>query len=358
MVKWEVESIKSEAPIELTSHDYNHMNMTFEDVNIACIGFNNVEKHVQNEINIKEMIKKRRQYIIDKLCSNVTLHGLRYLGEETGIRKCVWITIMIVAILLSCILFFNTILEFPTQSITEFAVEKNLDKLEYPTITVCNSNSPVYAINAYHNFPVNITFEQFIKFYNSIISHESTRFKNLLSPKVVSYIIDELHLMNYTSYKEIQELFEKHKSDDFFDNIIEAAVKWFKCQYDGKNCEIGNFTQTLHWELSMCQQFNWFKPNGKSLTTNKYGHPHGLMLITNGISRGFYASVPVNGLAFFIHPYGVPHHLIKYTVSVFAQPGSWTQIEIETTEVIFRSYIILHIPRLIHAEHSLHYTYV
>ena len=295
-------------------------------------GFNLVE-HVQLQSSTKEQIKNRRREIREDYCSNVTLHGCRYLGEENGIRKIVWIVIMTIAISSSFILFFNTILEFPSQSITEFAVEKNLDSLDYPTITVCNSNSPVFAINAYEKFPVNITFDQFLKFYNSIISHESTRFKNFLPPTVVSHILNELYRLNYTTFRQIQEVFEKHKSEDFFDEIILAAVRYFKCYYDGKPCGLSDFQKTLHWELSMCQQFNPFIPNKPPKTTNKYGHPHGLMMITNTISNSFYASVPVNGLAFFIHPYGVPHHLIKYTVSIFAQPGSWTQVEIESTEV-------------------------
>ena len=39
------------------------------------------------------------------------------------------------------------------------------------------------------------------------------------------------------------------------------------------------------------------------------------------------------GLVFFLHPYGVPHFMMKDTVSVLAKPGKWTQIEIEETEV-------------------------
>ena len=70
-----------------------------------------------------------------------------------------------------------------------------------------------------------------------------------------------------------------------------------------------------------------------SRTTTKYGYPYGLMMVADTKGISFYPDVPVAGMVFFIHPHGVPHYLIKDTVTILAKPGSWTQIEIQVTEV-------------------------
>ena len=76
-------------------------------------------------------------------------------------------------------------------------------------------------MNARKNFPLNVTPYEFEWFYNTIISQMSTRFKpnEKLDASTIKRIIGDLAKRNYTTFKQVQGLFERHKEDDIFDDI-------------------------------------------------------------------------------------------------------------------------------------------
>ena len=100
---------------------------------------------IMTQVNTNEsktMADKNRKEIFEDFISNVTLHGIRFVFEESGIRRLLWIIIMFGATTLSVHLFyemFQQYIKFATLTVlkTDFSIQEG----KFPTVTFCNLNS-------------------------------------------------------------------------------------------------------------------------------------------------------------------------------------------------------------------------
>ena len=76
-------------------------------------------------------------------------------------------------------------------------------------------------MSAYEKFPLNITRWEFEWFYNTVLSQMSTRFEpgEKIDTLIVQRIVKDLSDLNYTTFKDVQGLFERHKEEDIFDDV-------------------------------------------------------------------------------------------------------------------------------------------
>ena len=282
----------------------------------------------------KKEIEERRQHLYDEFISNVTMHGFPYIFKEIGIRRWLWVIIMLSALIIAIFLFKELLVNYPTQSMIEYTIRKNVDVLPFPSVTICNMRNPLHKIGAHREFPINITKKQFRSFYNSIISGYSE--EESVDNNYTKYILESLRKKNYSSYEKILKLFELNKN--YIKDETASSVFFNNCQFDEEECDIStDIKDTLHWAYSLCQQYNYYQYNKKSKETRRFGFPSGLMMSINleseRFAHKFTNDYELQALAIILHPYGTPHYISKYTDIIYAQPGSLTNIELGLIEV-------------------------
>lgn len=261
-----------------------------------------------------------------------TLHGFRYLFEETGYKRILWIIIFCAAIVGSCYLFFGVIEDFSKLKTITMTKELFTEKpVEFPTLTFCSFNPETKAKIASHQNASDIwsTYEQIL----STAKHEKLSMhqkhpKNNFTGKLEKV----LRLLNVTTLGELSEKFQI----DFHDMLHDTTAKKIfeassSCYFEGEPCNSTSFRKVLTEHFGLCYEFNYFVPGEPPKTTSKVGY--GLKLFANiHADRVAWDRHLFNGIAVLIHPYGSPatsHYSIKAMLPV----GTSNSIGLSTSHV-------------------------
>ena len=278
-----------------------------------------------NEVPEHEDKTKRRKQLINNFNENVTLHGYRYMFQEKGLRKIIWVIITGGALALSVVLFFDLFvnyLKFKSYSV----IEKNYNKREadFPTVTLCNLNS--VSKSKISKLPVNITAKEFVEFLQ-LMQRRTKQSGDV--PLKMTRAMGHMKDANITSVKDMMSLYEI----DLNDMLNDSVTKSFKnnpCTFETKKCNVNNFSTTMSWDFSTCFQFNSYESESKtSLISKMAGFRGGLQLFLNIHSNDMInAYFPFQGIAVIIHPYGTPHFLSTFTSTISVSPGSLNVINV------------------------------
>lgn len=145
-----------------------------------------------------EQIKKER---FDTFCSDVTLHGFRYLFEGTPLRRLGWLLVCASMFTISVLLFYNLVEDFYDRKTVTSNFVVIHPELNFPTITVCplapRSKSKLQRLSN----RTAISTDDYLKFFQNLTSQPdpSDFFKN---PKIAS-IVKKLRANNMTSHADL-----------------------------------------------------------------------------------------------------------------------------------------------------------
>ena len=276
-------------------------------------------------------VKGFRRKLHEDFRSNITLHGYRQLVSETGWRRLSWILVMTILTSFAIYLFFQMLIDYGYKTVIEYEEEDGLTKMEYPTVTIC-SNSPAFNEKSLKRFPVDVTIEEFKRFYIEELSSLNYRYNR---SSTSSKILKNLFLQNITSYKDISELVENTIFDatDVWRQFINGPI----CYFGQNPCNLTtDFKQTLHWKYSLCHQWNYY--DMKNISRKQTTIDEKLTLLLNiHTNYKLVSYYPFYGIILFVHPYGTPHYLTPHTESMGLQTGLFTSINIGLKEVTYFS---------------------
>ena len=161
------------------------------------------------------------------------------------------------------------------KQVIEFETEK-VDEIVFPTVTIC-SFIPTYTRQQYLNFPLNITENEFRRFYYHMLTNrrKSEKTWNRLDhTDSASNILLKLNKKGYSTYRDVLHLFEKHQEKDLNSFTVRKIMKENKCLYEGRPCRFDKEFKTVyrHVSQSLCKQFNFYekgKPGLKSTSNDR-----------------------------------------------------------------------------------------
>jgi len=270
-----------------------------------------------------------RSKLHQDFANNVTLHGYRQLVNEKGWRRITWFIVMTGFTSFAIYLFFQTLIDYGYKTSLEYEEEDGISQLDYPTLTICR-NSPVHHATTFQRLSLNATVDELKDFYLREISTVSYFYNSTMSSR---RILNTLNLLNYTSYEQIIKAFENtiFDSTDVWRRLLAGAV----CYLGDTPCNLTtDFRETLHWEHSLCHQWNFYDVGRGS--KQQLGLNQKMTILLNIHSdKKLISYYPFYGLVLFIHPYGTPHYMTTHTDSMGLQTGIYTSVDIALTEVNF-----------------------
>jgi len=274
---------------------------------------------------------KRKGEVVDSFIGMLTLHGYPQFHESTGIRKLLWAVVLII---MTGLIIRLTVLSYSPENLYKQIIEletKKVAEIDFPTVTICNY-SPVYPPDAYKTFPVNITEAEFVEFYFEILSNR--RDKATGNKALTDRILGQLNAKGYRSYKDILKLFEKNKEGDVNSFFTQQVMKHNKCLYENKPCDFEKDFRVVyrHTSQSLCLQFNYYEKGKTGLVSTGNDLENGFNMFWDISGTHYFYDYGLHGLLMEIHPYGTPHHLIDHRNTIYLEPGSLANIDVEEVE--------------------------
>lgn len=267
--------------------------------------------------------KKRQQlkYRWQELWSSCSFDGFHYIFKEKGFLRFFWILVVLGAITLSVFLFYGVLEQFFTYSEnTSFEEVLGNDKVDFPTVTICNLNA--VSKKKIEANPYNMTLGQIVDFYQDIRT-------GVYDPDRDNKILDIFRKQGVTSMHDIFKQYEFTMSEILNDEHLKTLVSK-PCQFKDRTCDEKDFIEVVSAKYGLCYQFNSiYLQKEKGLFANKAGEGSGLRLYMNIHEEDLLVSnVPFNGLQVFIHPFGEPFEsAIARRVPV--SPGSMNFIHVD-----------------------------
>ena len=225
-----------------------------------------MELRSENEITQDgHSINQNLRKLCNEFSSNTTLHGYRYLVQERGSRKVMWIFSMLFAIIFSIWFFKDLLKNFNSKTKTIIQVDDNIQTLDFPTVSFCLSQ-PSF-IQKYNLSTINVTQQEFAILYERFAS--MFMFKDTYNS--FTDIVEKLRLANVTSYKSMLRLFDMTIEDILSDNTT-------FCKFEGENCKISDFKEVISPTGRLCISFNPYRKNADSKKSRKGSTEGGLTL--------------------------------------------------------------------------------
>ena len=296
---------------------------------------------------IVERSKQRRVAVYKRFVSMLTLHGYPQFVESHGIRKFIWgVILLVMAGVVLRLIHLSYSPENVLKQIIELETQK-MNHIAFPTVTMC-AYTPVYTEQSYEQFPVkNITEAEYKAFYYELLSNRRNHTENetesdpsggdkgkrkdpVFSP-LVHRILGELHEKGYKTYTQVLSLFEKNKEDDINSEVVKKIMRHTRCLYENKPCDFEKDFRIVyrHTSQSLCLQFNYYKGDKESLISTGNDLENGFNMFWDISGKHYFYDYGLHGLLMEIHPYGTPHHLIDHRNTIYLEPGSSTNIDIE-----------------------------
>ena len=138
--------------------------------------------------------------------------GFHYIFEERGLLRFFWLSVILAAVILAILLFYNVMDQFFKHEVTTSLVsESSEEDLEFPTITICNLNS-VWKKKLDKN-TYNLTQEEIVNFYqdmrNGIFNEENAK------------VLETFEANGITKLGDIAKLYEMKFTDLAFNHVLE-----------------------------------------------------------------------------------------------------------------------------------------
>ena len=271
-----------------------------------------------NDISTNQKLRK----LCHEFSSNTTLHGYRYLAQEKGCRKVVWIFFMLCAIVLSVRFFVDLLKNYnsKTKTITEY--DDSMQTLDFPTVSFCLSQPSFIA--KYNRSTINITQEELALLYESLqpmFSSESS-----FNPATTE-ILEKLGSANVTSYKSMLKLFDMTVEDILsVDNF---------CKFDGEYCTINDFKEIISPTGSLCISFNIYSKNADRKKSRKYSKGGGGLdlLVDIKSQKTLLELLSKKKMYILVHPYGTFLDESQVTKLKILEPGTYNFFRIQQTKV-------------------------
>ena len=129
-----------------------------------------------------------------------------------------------------------------------------------------------------------------------------------------SPLLRDLYREGYAGYKEILELFEKHKEEQIHSLLLDEVANRQHCLYENEHCRFRKHFRTVyrHSAQSLCKQFNFYEKEKPGLISTGNDRENGLFMIWDISGENYYNDYGLNGLLMEIHPYGTPHQLVDH----------------------------------------------
>jgi len=288
------------------------------------------EKELQKIIGEKS--KEERAAVYEKFVGMLTLHGYPQFDASSGIRKFLW---GIVLLVMSSLVLALGHLSYSPENLLKQIIELETEKtgsLAFPTVTICGY-SPVYNHEILKRFPVDITEEEFKTVYYQLLSNRREENFTRDDP-LVERVLLELKEKGYSSYREVLSLFEKNLEVDINSEAIRKIMRHTRCLYENKPCDFENQFRIVyrHTSQSLCLQFNYYKIGKEPYVSTGNDLENGFNMFWDISGTHYFYDYGLHGLLMEIHPYGTPHHLIDHRNTIYLEPGSLANIDVEEVE--------------------------
>jgi len=129
-------------------------------------------------------------------------------------------------------------------------------------------------------------------------------------------------------------LFEKNRETDINSLQIQTIMKHTRCLYENKPCNFAKDFKLVyrHSSQSLCLQFNSYGIDKKPLVTTGNDLENGFFMFWDISGEHYFYDEGLHGLLMEIHPYGTPHRLIDHRNTIYLEPGSMANIDVEEVE--------------------------
>ncbi|XP_032225908.2 acid-sensing ion channel 3 isoform X2 [Nematostella vectensis] len=210
---------------------------------------------------------------------NTSLHGVRYLTENSFIRRVIWLLVVLAAFcgfgyqLYKSITFYY---EWPT--VTAMTTEWD-EELDFPAVTICNLNilSKENFVKGQKRYGSDAKTEQLEKEVETFTFFMSAPLNENTKSKLINDFFE-----NDPFYGERGNFVNKSLND--FSHSIDGilSMKWLKpCQFSGEDCDKKNFSSFVDLNFGLCHTFNSGKKEGNALKVESLGPNNGLRLRLN-----------------------------------------------------------------------------
>ena len=288
------------------------------------------EKEVLKILEERSRLERSERY--ESFVGMLTLHGYPQFDASSGIRKCLW---GIVLLIMTSLVVRLALLSYSRENILKQIIELETEKagsLDFPTVTIC-AYSPQYIPSMLKQFPLNITEEEYRKFYFQLLSNRREEVTGIDKP-FVQKMLRDLKAKGYTSYREVLSLFEKNREEDINSIAIKKIMKHTRCLYENKPCDFKKDFKIVyrHNSQSLCLQFNSYGINKAPRVTTGNDLENGFFMFWDISGEHYFYDFGLHGLLMEIHPYGTPHNLIDHRNTIYLEPGSMANIDVEEVE--------------------------
>ena len=286
--------------------------------------------------------RERREERFQTFCSDVTLHGFRYLFEGSAVRRCGWVLICLLSFVVSFLLFYNLVEDYlDRKTITSNFVRLQKDLLDFPTITVCpltsRSASKLHKLSK----TLNVSMNDYLNFYQNLTTDQASQ-ELFSNPKVIR-IMNKLKQNNMTTPSQI--LFNHHFCGN---NTIQNSPLSKTLEhgnqgctfFQGKPCPVERIKCSEVAPQSVCFKFNWYdinKPSVKSPMSLRYydGFQMHLDLSdTFNWEEDTLTKSLLHGVVITIEPYGKPYKRFDTNLPRFElTPGTFHVFKMQEKRV-------------------------
>ncbi|XP_070185104.1 acid-sensing ion channel 3-like [Littorina saxatilis] len=221
-------------------------------------------------------------------------------------RKCVWFTIVFVAILFTTFNIYTQIVMYVDRPITVRVDFKKASDLQFPSITICNNNFAAY--NATAGFVNGVQTLKIVKPLLFTTADNS-------SADFSAYNFTKYHIVGW-------EVFFALLSQDMNDMLL-------MCKWEQSPCSLTNFTPVFT-DMGLCYSFN---VNG-SLAAREAGRSFGLKLTLDAKQDDYLRSMDHYygaGFRVVVHAPGVPPIMSERGVAV--SPGLHNFLAIDVKQL-------------------------
>ncbi|XP_066923046.1 acid-sensing ion channel 5-like isoform X2 [Clytia hemisphaerica] len=254
------------------------------------------------------------------LYSSCSFDGFHYIFDERGFLRIFWLLMVLGATALSIVLFYGVIEEYYNfKSHTSIEEVLSNDKVEFPTVTICNINA--VSKRKIEKAGYNSSVEEIVSFYQDL---REGHFNANKSNKV----LEELKANGLTKMGDLLKHFEYTFGEIMEDSVLKDIAPR-PCMFKDRECNKDEFTEVISAHYGLCYQFNSIYLEMNRLYANEAGEGAGLRLYLNIDEEDLLVSnVPFTGLQVFVHPFGEPFEsAIARRVPI--SPGSMNYIHID-----------------------------
>ena len=253
--------------------------------------------------------------------SYTSIHGLPFAYGYVGPRRGIWLLLFFCSLGLSVLLVTITIKEYLShKATTAITYDFDVEKLDFPSVTICNFNALSTKKFQKHNSSVAEMMR------HRILPHHST--PNFSHPE---------HIEEQKQYKNanlsVAQMLRSHglTIDELLNDTKLTSSFPKTCIFKKKSCKSKVFSTSLT-SLGLCHIFNQHDTSSMPLRVSMAGTRNGLMLYMTIHADDVLPGNLLTGLKVHVHPVGTPSLNIKND-GFSLQPGTFNIITVRQKQV-------------------------